>query len=304
MGNGVVGPDGSFSVSGNTSGMNPGDTVEAHAGSGSGPSVGSVVLLTGGGGPAAPQGNLDGGATVLTINGTPGELVTVINVTTGEVLGSATIQPDGQAAINFDTAVLTGQNLILTTNGENSGAITAVFPGSAPFVAQGSVLVDGSVLTGSGVAGSLVQVVDDQGRVLGSSIVAPDGTWAITTSGALAGVGVKVIQDGVETRLPQPALRLGEEKVFLSKNVFRPLRGDSLDIGFKAPFDDKVTVKIFNLSGETVRLVAEIEVRAGVLYALRWSGQNDAGEMVASGIHFVSVYGPKTRIIKKVVVLK
>jgi flagellar hook assembly protein FlgD len=115
---------------------------------------------------------------------------------------------------------------------------------------------------------------------------------------------VQVIQDGVGTRLSQPALKLGENRVFLSRNIFKPTQGGSLDIGFKADADERVTVRVFNLAGELVRPVAEMEVKAGVLYGLKWDGRNADGEWVASGVYVVSVKGGNTRIIRKVVVLK
>jgi hypothetical protein len=104
--------------------------------------------------------------------------------------------------------------------------------------------------------------------------------------------------------LVQTVQRLGSERVFLGANIFRPLRGGGLDIGFKANGDERITVKVFNLAGETVKLVADMQVQAGVLYALRWDGKNDGGEGVAAGVYIVSVKGTSTRILKKVVVLK
>lgn len=302
----VVEPDGSWTLGPVGPAPGTGDVVQAHSGSPTGPSNGFTTVIAPGGAATAvvTQPNVDGGATVITVSGNPGETVVIVNQSTGEVLGSAVVQLNGQVAVALDTPVLPGDALLVLSNGIQEDTVVIGAPGQPALVIQGAVLTEGSTLTGTGIPGSTIQVVDDQGRVLGSAIVAPDGSWVLAVSGAVAGVGVKVIQDGVETRLGQPALKLGEEKLFISKNVFRPQQGGSLDLGFKATVDEKVTVKIFNLAGETVRLVAEIEVRAGVLYALRWSGQNDAGETVAAGVYIISVYGPNTRILKKVVVLK
>jgi hypothetical protein len=166
------------------------------------------------------------------------------------------------------------------------------------------VLVEGSTLTGTGVPGATVQVVDAQGRVLGSTVVDALGNFSVPVSGAVAGVPVKLVMNGVAVDLYQPALALKSERVFFNTNVFRPERGDRLDIGFKANADERVTVRIFNVAGESVRRVAEMEVKAGVLYALKWDGRNDDGQWGAAGVYIVSVYGPNTRILKKVIILK
>ena len=97
---------------------------------------------------------------------------------------------------------------------------------------------------------------------------------------------------------------LGSQSAFISVNVFRPLQGGSLAIGIKAENNDHVTVKIFNLSGQLVRPVQELDISQGQIYSCNWDGKNEQGETVASGIYFVSVHGAHQHSIKKVVVLK
>ncbi len=65
-----------------------------------------------------------------------------------------------------------------------------------------------------------------------------------------------------------------------------------------------MTVKIFNISGEMVRLLTEMDAKAGTAYALSWDGRNAQGQMVGSGVYLVSCKGPQTHILKKVIVLK
>jgi hypothetical protein len=195
--------------------------------------------------------------------------------------------------------------LSIIANGRPEGTVAVSgTAGQPPLVQQGAVLTDGSTITGTGSSGAVIQVVNSDGLVLGSGTVQPDGSFAVPVTGGREGSSIKVLQNGVPVDLAQTAQRLGDNRVFLSQNVFRVLQGGNLDIGFKAVADERITVKVFNLAGEVVRLVAEIEVREGVLYALQWNGQNDFGETVASGVYIVSAYGPNTRILKKVVVLK
>jgi len=105
-------------------------------------------------------------------------------------------------------------------------------------------------------------------------------------------------------KLNQPTLSLGNATVFINTNIFRPLQGNPLIIGFKAVNNGRLTVKVFDLSGELVRFVDEQYVDAGQLYSTNWDGRNQNGEWAGSGIYIVSVYGAGTRVLKKVIVLK
>jgi len=86
--------------------------------------------------------------------------------------------------------------------------------------------------------------------------------------------------------------------------LFYPGNGASLGLSFKAKDDDHVTIRIFNIAGELVRPLLEMDARAGVLYAASWDGKNGDGDTVASGLYVVSVYGKSVHTLKKVVVIK
>lgn len=90
----------------------------------------------------------------------------------------------------------------------------------------------------------------------------------------------------------------------LSLNVFRPAKGGTLDVVFKPSGEGKVTVKVFTLSGEMVQPLFEADVKSGQWYQANWNGRNSNGEMVASGVYFVSVQGAGIRSIRKAIVLK
>jgi hypothetical protein len=90
----------------------------------------------------------------------------------------------------------------------------------------------------------------------------------------------------------------------LSHNVYRPNKGGTLDVNFRPGMDGKVIVKVFTLSGELVQPVFETDVVAGTWYQAKWDGRNANGEMVASGVYFVSIQGAGIRNIRKVIVLK
>jgi hypothetical protein len=249
-------------------------------------------------------GTIAGGATVIGFNGTAGQVVTVIDAVNGEVLGSVTVPATGPSAVTLGTPANSGDTLRFVVNGMAGPTVTVGAAGLPPIVTQGAVLVEGSTLTGTGLVGATIQVVDSLGHLLGSTTVAADSTWVVLTSGATAGTTVKVVQNGVAVTLAATAQRLGAETAFTGANLFKPGQGGSLDIGFKALQDGRLSVRIFNVAGETVRNLAFIDVQAGVLYALKWNGRNDDGQTVAAGIYVISVQGGGVSRLRKVVVLK
>jgi hypothetical protein len=77
-----------------------------------------------------------------------------------------------------------------------------------------------------------------------------------------------------------------------------------LAIGIKPPRDGRVVVKAFNMAGELVRPVAEMDLVAGVTAQATWDGRNDGGEVVSAGIYFISIQGAGVKSVRKVVLLK
>jgi len=92
--------------------------------------------------------------------------------------------------------------------------------------------------------------------------------------------------------------------VVTNRNVFHPTQGDSFTISIKAPQNGELTVKVFSISGELVRIAYDSVARAGIWNVVGWDGKNSDGTVVASGIYFVSVRGGGIRSIKKVIVLR
>lgn len=89
-----------------------------------------------------------------------------------------------------------------------------------------------------------------------------------------------------------------------NKNVFNPEQGGTLTISLKAPDSGRVTVKVYNIAGELVRPVFEADVQAGLWFQAIWNGRNEDGDIVASGVYFVSVKGAGIKSIRKVVLMK
>ena len=73
---------------------------------------------------------------------------------------------------------------------------------------------------------------------------------------------------------------------------------------FKAIWTERVTVKVYDLTGELIQELAQWDTTAGALYQARWDGRNRDGQAVANGLYFVSVHGNSAHCLKKVVVLR
>lgn len=302
----VVQSNGTFSL-GALLTLNPGDSVVARTGSVAGPAS-NTVLATAPSSMAVPTATpvpVDGGATLLTTNGPPGAIVSVVDLSAGGmVLGSQTAPSSGPVALTLNSAAPSGHLLAFVANGVELATLPVGPAGSPPVLVVGSILAQGGSVTARGVPGSVIQLVDAQGRVLGAGTVGPQGEASFPVSGAEAGVSVSLVQNGVVAKLDQPVLDLGGHTAFLSTNIFNPMKGVSLGIGFMPRASGRVTVKVFNLNGELVYEVADTEVQAGVLCSESWDGRNASGQWVASGIYVVSIYGSNIRELKKVVVLK
>jgi hypothetical protein len=304
---GVVGSNGTYTASGTLgSPIGSGDSVSAAAGSPGGPSGSGVTASAPPAGVTpTPMTTLDAGATFITVGGTAGQPVTIVDPVSGIVLGSGVIPAGGELGITLSPALTPGQQIEIIMGGVPQGGVITVAPaGQPPVVTGGTILVEGSVLQGTGVPGATVQAVDANGVVLGSAVVDPQGNFSLSVSGATQGVSVSIVQDGVASPTRLMPYRFGNENSILSANVFRPEQGGVLVINFKAPADDHVTVHIFNVAGDLVRPLLELDVAAGVLYAANWDGRNGDGTVVASGIYVVSVHGKSIRTLKKVVVIK
>jgi hypothetical protein len=305
----VVQADGTFSLSATTT-IPQGATVVASSGSPSGPASGTLnagaPLPTPAPTTTAGVVPVAGGATFVTTNAPPGALVEVIDLSLGgEVLGSGTAPSSGSLAVPLNAPVGVNQQVELVVDGVAMTTLTSTAAmGGPPVVVDGTVLTSGSVVTAQGTPGAILQVLGPQGQILGTAQVNAQGAASIPVNGAGAGWTLTLAQNGVGVKLSQPALALGSAQVFLSTNIFNPLKGSPLAIGFKAPADERVTIKVFDLAGELVRAVDTLDAVNGQLYSETWDGRNHDGETVSSGIFIVSVYGPHTHILKKVVVLK
>jgi hypothetical protein len=105
------------------------------------------------------------------------------------------------------------------------------------------------------------------------------------------------------TLTPLPTVT-AQAPAVLSVNVFHPVFGRPLLIGFRPPQAGHVTVRIYNLAGERMEKAFDSDVAAGAWIQATWSGANGGGEPVASGLYFVSIQGAGLRSVLKVILVK
>ena len=143
----------------------------------------------GGGGAAAPAPTapadliLSPDGLSLQGSGTPGSTINVRDAN-GGLLGSAVVGSDGRFTVPLSSPQNNGQTLIVDQTdpaGNTSTTTPVTAPDTTPPAAPGNLQLsaDGQTLTGTGEAGSTVTVRDANGNVLGSAVVAQDGTFTV-----------------------------------------------------------------------------------------------------------------------------
>ncbi len=95
--------------------------------------------------------------------------------------------------------------------------------------------------------------------------------------------------------LPRPALNLAQNQ----PNPFNP----RTEIRFDLPVSQPVTLRIFDVEGRLVRTLAD-EVRPAGQNSFFWSGDNDRGSQVASGVYFYRLDTLETSLTRKMTLLK
>ncbi len=83
-------------------------------------------------------------------------------------------------------------------------------------------------------------------------------------------------------------------------NPFNPVT----KIAYSVREAGRVTIRVFNVSGRTVRTLLEEELAAGATGFVVWDGANDAGERCASGVYFYRIEAPGFASSRKMVMLK
>lgn len=191
IGSAIVAADGSFSLTLNpaqTDGEHLAVTVTDAAGNSSAPLDYTVPDTT----PPAIISNviIGNGSVVVSGRGEPGATVQVRDAD-GAVLGSGVVTANGTFLVELSGPVSAGQTVVLVQTdpaGNPSDPLSVIVPAAAVPQSPADLLLspDGSSLTGTAPAGSLVEVRDASGAVIGSVQVGNDGTFTLPLTPAQA----------------------------------------------------------------------------------------------------------------------
>ncbi|QRY96341.1 BapA prefix-like domain-containing protein [Sphingomonas paucimobilis] len=168
--------------------------------------------------PGAPVAAVSVDGTTLTGTGEIGATVTVTDPV-GIVLATVPVGADGSFTVTL-TPPLTNGQLLTLTQADAAGNISVpgnaaapdLIPNDTPGAPTAAVAVDGGSVSGTGLAGTTITVRDATGTVIGTTIVAGDGSYtALLTTPQLNGETVRVTQTDAEGDVSPPAIAIAPD---------------------------------------------------------------------------------------------
>jgi VCBS repeat-containing protein len=133
--------------------------------------------------PAVPVASVRGDGGAITGRGEPGATITVRDAA-GTVIGTTTVAADGTYTLTIAPARVDNEQLTVTqtdATGNVSPAVTIQAPDlTAPAAPTAAVDATGATVAGRGEPGATITVRDAAGTVLGTALVAADGSYTVT----------------------------------------------------------------------------------------------------------------------------
>ncbi|SUJ24274.1 Uncharacterised protein [Sphingomonas paucimobilis] len=133
--------------------------------------------------PTAPTATIDDEGTSISGTGEPGATVSVRDGA-GVVLGSTTVDAQGNYTLALDTPQANGEALTVTQSdaaGNPSPATPLTAPDITPPAAPTATIgADGVTITGIGEPGTTLTIRDSAGTVLGTAVVDAQGGYTLT----------------------------------------------------------------------------------------------------------------------------
>ena len=127
------------------------------------------------------------------------------------------------------------------------------------------------------------------GMSFGTNLIETGGFWTWMPLGPYTAV-----ED--ESGEPRPSRYVLHQNY---PNPFNPLT----NISYQLPVSGNVSLKVFNVSGQTVRSLIDSEQALGH-YTVTWDGTDQEGNPVASGIYFYQLTCGQFREVRKMLLVK
>lgn len=108
-------------------------------------------------------------------------------------------------------------------------------------------------------------------------------------------VGVTGVEGSAGCRMPKAEFSM-------EQNYPNPFR-QFTTINYQLPKAGKVSINIYNITGQLVKTLVDKHVEAGS-YACRWNGRDDRNRMVSNGVYFSRLVAGQTRITNKLIILR
>ena len=91
--------------------------------------------------------------------------------------------------------------------------------------------------------------------------------------------------------------------VIIRNNILNPHRGEATILNFKLDKRSNVTITVYDLAGDSVKVLYNGTANAG-MNEVSWDGKNKRGRPVVQGVYLIVVKIGKDRHVRKVLAVK
>jgi hypothetical protein len=92
--------------------------------------------------------------------------------------------------------------------------------------------------------------------------------------------------------------------VTILNNVINSEKRERVFVDYKLSKPGRVTVQVFTLDGNLVKVLVRENQNANTAYRVSWDGTNQGGRPVARGMYFIRIVAPDIDETRKVMVVK
>jgi VCBS repeat-containing protein len=151
--------------------------------------------------PDAATGTVTPDGTAVIGSGEAGATISITNAA-GTVLGTAVVGANGSYVVTLASPQVNGETLgLIQTDGAGnpSAEVDVVAPDiTAPDAPTGTITPNGAIISGTGEAGATISITDVGGTLLGTGVVAANGTYSVTlTTPQANGQALSLVQTDV-----------------------------------------------------------------------------------------------------------